>query len=172
MLLSADNVSIRTSRRTRSTVRRRLLTVELCERRDMLVGNFLDGVSLGDVSSNPINEASGLVASQQNTDVFWTHNDSGDSNRVFALNAQGGFLGSFVLQGAAAIDYEDIAIGKGPQSGVSYMYVADTGDNAESRSDIDIYRRGRANCQCGWRGSIHNVGGRGHHYVDVSRRRT
>ena len=133
MFLPSDKLPIRTRHRTRHTAgRRRPLTVELCERRDMLVGNFLDGVSLGDVLANAIDEASGLVASQQNTDVFWTHNDSGDSNRVFAINAQGNFLSSFVLQGATADDYEDIAIGRGPQSGVSYMYIADTGDPSRS----------------------------------------
>ena len=106
----------------------------------MLTGTFLDGVSQGDVSATPINEASGLAASQLSTNVLWTHNDAGDTNRIFAINGQGVFLGSFTLAGATNVDYEDIAIGKGPVPGTSYIYVGDIGDNAETRTNIKLYR--------------------------------
>ena len=118
----------------------RSLRLEPLEGRQLLAGDFLNGVSQGDVSANPIDEASGLAASQLNTDVLWTHNDSGDFNRIFALNTQGDFLGSFVLAGAANDDYEDIAIGKGPIAGTSYIYVGDIGDNDTNRSNIQVYR--------------------------------
>ena len=114
---------------------------EHVEPRLALAGSFLDGVVVGTLDANPIAEASGLVASQRNADVLWTHNDSGDSPRIFALNTQGEFLGSFSLAGATALDYEDIAIGPGPQQGISYLYVGDIGDNFAIRSaGIQAYR--------------------------------
>eukprot|EP00566_Odontella_aurita_P024572 CAMPEP_0113568426 /NCGR_PEP_ID=MMETSP0015_2-20120614/23841_1 /TAXON_ID=2838 /ORGANISM="Odontella" /LENGTH=108 /DNA_ID=CAMNT_0000470963 /DNA_START=93 /DNA_END=416 /DNA_ORIENTATION=- /assembly_acc=CAM_ASM_000160 len=63
------------------------------------------GREAGVVDSNPVADASGLAASQRNSGVLWTLNDSGGSNRVFAIKADGGdFLGSFALDGAIAGD--------------------------------------------------------------------
>ena len=42
--------------------------------------------------------------------------------------------------GAQARDWEDIAAGPGPQSGVSYLYIGDIGDNAGRRAQIVVYR--------------------------------
>jgi hypothetical protein len=68
------------------------------------------------------------------------HNDSGDSARVFAVNAAGATQRVYSLSGASAIDWEDIAVGPGPQAGVTYLYLADIGDNARSRAEIVVYR--------------------------------
>lgn len=96
--------------------------------------------SAGTVTAAAINEASGLVASRKQSDVLWLHNDSGDSARVFAIDTTGQLLGIFKLQGAAAQDWEDMALGPGPLPGVDYLYLADIGDNAEARASIAIYR--------------------------------
>ncbi|MDP7348482.1 MAG: SdrD B-like domain-containing protein, partial [Phycisphaeraceae bacterium] len=100
---------------------------------------FLAAVVAGNVNTSPIEEASGLVASLLNTDVLWSHNDSGDSARFFGINTSGGFLGSFALSGAANIDFEDIAVGPGPTAG-NFIYVGDIGDNGALRSTIEVYR--------------------------------
>jgi len=42
--------------------------------------------------------------------------------------------------GAGARDWEDIAVGPGPASGESYVYIADIGDNRKHRSSVQIYR--------------------------------
>lgn len=76
-----------------------------------------------------LNEASGLAASTINRNLLWTHNDSGDANRIYALNEQGRHKGVFYLKGCDARDWEDIAVGPGPQKDISYIYVANTGDN-------------------------------------------
>lgn len=56
-------------------------------------------------------EASGLVASRVNRGVFWTHNDSGDYARVFAVRAADGTVaGEFHVTNAAASDWEDLAL--------------------------------------------------------------
>jgi len=102
--------------------------------------SFASGVSLGTVESYLINEASGLAASRQNTDVFWINNDSGDSARLFALNREGTHLGIYNITGASAIDWEDIAIGPGPSLDEHYLYIGDIGDNSAARSAIVVYR--------------------------------
>lgn len=101
---------------------------------------FASGVSAGSVSISGLIECSGLVASRNNTNVLWAHNDSGDSARLFALDTQGRLLGIYNLTGASHSDYEDIGIGPGPLANVSYLYVGDIGDNGESRSSICVYQ--------------------------------
>ncbi len=101
---------------------------------------YADAVSSGSLESVEITEASGLAVSRTQPDVLWTHNDSGDSARLFATDITGVDLGQFTLQGATANDWEDLAIGPGPDPGVDYLYVADIGDNAEVRASVTVYR--------------------------------
>lgn len=100
----------------------------------------LAGAVAGQVASNELTETSGIAASRANGGVIWAHNDSGDSPRVFAMTTSGQHLGLFTLSGATAVDWEDMAIGPGPQAGQSYLYAADIGDNSHVRSSIVVYR--------------------------------
>lgn len=95
---------------------------------------------MGSVESNLINEASGLAASRKNSGVLWTHNDSGDLPRIFAMNMNGKHLGVFNLLNAEHNDWEDIAAGPGPVEGEQYLYIGDIGDNSKDRSSISVYR--------------------------------
>jgi len=101
---------------------------------------YADGIEIGEVETVQLNEISGLAASREHEDVLWVHNDSGDSARFFALNKQGELLGTYNLQGASATDWEDMTIGPGPVSGEDYLYLADIGDNGQSRASIRVYR--------------------------------
>ncbi len=97
-----------------------------------LVGNFQDV---------RITECSGLAASQQNPDVLWVHNDSGDAPRLFAVQEDGALSGVYVLENALAVDWEDMARGPCPAVGEpDCLYVGDIGDNGQSRESIQIYR--------------------------------
>ena len=87
-----------------------------------------------------LKEVSGIAASRHSPGVLWAHNDAGDSARVFAMTTSGTHLGIYNLTGASAVDWEDMAIGPGPEPGVEYLYIADTGDNDRNRSSITIYR--------------------------------
>ena len=49
--------------------------------------HFSGGVSVGSVDSRDVNEASGLAASRIHANVLYTHNDGGDSPRIFAIDA-------------------------------------------------------------------------------------
>jgi hypothetical protein len=93
----------------------------------------------GHVRAAAATELSGLVLSRSQRGVLWTHNDSGDRPRVFAVAPSGRLLAEVAIAGADAVDWEDIAIGPAPGGGDA-LYIADTGDNAEERADVTVYR--------------------------------
>jgi len=94
----------------------------------------------GTLADPDLREVSGIVSGRRSAGVWWAHNDSGDSARVFAVGDDGRALGTFTLGGAAARDWEDIAVGPGPDAGVAYLYLADIGDNSAVRPSVQVYR--------------------------------
>jgi hypothetical protein len=82
-----------------------------------------------------VRESSGLARSTYARDVLWTHNDSGDGPRVFAIGSDGRTKAVVRLAGADARDWEDIATGPGHS-----IWVGDIGDNATRRTSISVYR--------------------------------
>lgn len=101
---------------------------------------FGPGRQVGVVQSDLIREASGIAASRQNPGVLWVHNDSGDSARVFAINDKAAFLGMCNLSGVTARDWEDIAVGPGPDPNRQCLYIGDIGDNDAKYSNVTVYR--------------------------------
>lgn len=101
---------------------------------------FGDPIDCGEIDAPAIREASGLVASRQNAHVLWTHNDSGDKNVIYAINDRGKLLGVYTLARAYARDWEDIALGPGPEEGRQYIYVGDIGNN-EARYRVQYVLR-------------------------------
>jgi hypothetical protein len=99
---------------------------------------FADPVNAGTVAEPLLNELSGLAASRAHPGVLYAHNDSGDSARFFAMSDTGAALGEFRLQGAAARDWEDMALGPCPAG--ECVYLGDFGDNSAVRTDYAIYR--------------------------------
>lgn len=89
----------------------------------------------GRVSAPEATELSGLVASPAQKGVLWSHNDSGDRARLFALRADGSLIASLDVPGAEAVDWEDIAAGPGDT-----LLIGDIGDNGSSRASIDVWR--------------------------------
>lgn len=96
-------------------------------------------VSVGTVTNPAITEASGLVASRAHPGRWYTHNDSGDSARVFAIDDAGATVGELAVPGAAAVDWEDIARGPVASGGADRIYVGDMGDNVHVRASIHVY---------------------------------
>jgi len=105
---------------------------DVCER-------FGEPEVIGTVEDPGLVEASGLAASHAWPGVLWSHNDSGGDSELFALSSTGAALGTYSVQGADAVDWEDMAVGPGPEDG-SYLYVADIGDNRLQRDDLTVYR--------------------------------
>ena len=100
---------------------------------------FGAAVQTGTLQDPAITEASGIAASRTNSGIYWVHNDSGDSARVFATDLSGAAIGRFQINGATAKDWEDIAVGPGPEPGTNYLYLGDIGGN-KGRSNLSIYR--------------------------------
>src|ERR1043165_4017674 len=99
---------------------------------------FANGVTNGTVNIAALDEASGVAVSRNNPGVIWTENDSGNAAVVYALSPQGRLLGTYALPGNT--DNEDIGMGPGPIPNISYLYVADIGDNSFNRSNIALYQ--------------------------------
>jgi len=102
--------------------------------------HFATPNSTGAVQEPAINEASGIAASRKNPGALWTHNDSGDSARFFAIDSTGRYLGAYTLSGISAFDWEDMAVGPGPDPGKGYVYIGDIGDNYAIRGSIRVLR--------------------------------
>ena len=95
---------------------------------------------LGIIELDSLNEISGLSASQRQQDILWVHNDSGDGSNIYAITITGKHVATFSIKGCWAFDWEDIAIGPGPEKGVSYLYIGDIGDNRSLRPFIQVCR--------------------------------
>jgi hypothetical protein len=95
---------------------------------------------LATLEDRRVSESSGLAASRRSPGVLWTHNDSGDSPFVYAFDRQGRSRGTWRVEGAQAVDWEDMAAGPGPSQGQSYLYVGDIGDNRRKRESVVVYR--------------------------------
>jgi hypothetical protein len=101
---------------------------------------FLSGIETGIPQAGELNEISGMAASRRSPGVLWVHNDSGNDAAVYAVRSDGVYLGKYVLPGAHAVDWEDMAIGPGPSLSSDYLYIGDTGDNVHARPFVRVYR--------------------------------
>jgi len=93
----------------------------------------------GHIATADATELSGLVLSRTQRRVLWTHNDSGDRARIFAVSPGGRLLAELTIEGAENVDWEDIAVGPAAGAGDA-LYIGDIGDNAEQRAEIVVYR--------------------------------
>lgn len=110
-----------------------------CEKPKSKSDLFDDGRKLGSVS-NDLVEASGLVASRANPRYLWSHNDSGNPAEVFLIDEQAKIKLTVRLKDINNRDFEDIAIGGGPDPKKNYIYLADIGDNLAVYPQKIIYR--------------------------------
>lgn len=108
--------------------------VEASFRQDMQEPDWRE---LGTLQNPEIRESSGLAYGTKGRPVLWTHNDSGDTSRFFAVGLAGEDLGTFTLEGARAVDWEDMA--SYVSDGRNWLLLADVGDNEERRPDCRLY---------------------------------
>lgn len=80
-----------------------------------------------------INESSGVAAYSRSSKVLFTHNDSGDTPRFFAIGPRGQTLATYDVVGAGAADWEDMAT-----SGRT-LFFGDIGDNFHARPFVTVY---------------------------------
>ncbi|WBQ06608.1 hypothetical protein [Kribbella sp. CA-293567] len=85
------------------------------------------------IDDQRVDESSGLAKSAKYDGIWWTVNDSGDTARVFGVDATGEVR--VVLKFKAPVkDVEAIAVDR---DGV--IYIADIGDNNRNREMIEVY---------------------------------
>ncbi len=100
---------------------------------------FLAGIPQNKLANPVLEEVSGLVVSHRYPNRLYVHTDSGGEAAVFVLDTLGNELGKLELSGLSNRDWEDIAVGPGP-NGSSYIYVAEIGDNEAKYDQIYLYR--------------------------------
>ena len=87
-----------------------------------------------------ITEASGIASGVRSPGVFYVENDSGDSNRFFAVAARDGATVAVVTVARARnVDWEDIATAP-DRHGTPSVWLADIGDNDAARRSVQVYR--------------------------------
>jgi len=87
------------------------------------------------LSDPEIRESSGLALSSAQPPRLWTHNDSGDRARLFLCDLDGALVAEYAVDGAKAVDWEDIA-----SDGAGHIYIGDIGNNSSARRDLTVYR--------------------------------
>jgi hypothetical protein len=109
-----------------------------------LLAEFADGISVGNLPSTAHwQELSGLACPTlpANAGFLWCVSDS-PANQLGCVSAANASLqGVWTLQGistAAPADWEEIATAR--IGGISYLYVADAGDNSNARATFNIHR--------------------------------
>lgn len=97
------------------------------------------GTVLPDVTTGALTEISGLAVGRLNPDVLWAHDDSGGGPLLHALAEDGRVLQVYELD-VSPYDWEDLAVGPGPEPDRAYVYVADVGDNGRRRDHVTLLR--------------------------------
>lgn len=100
--------------------------------------SFGDRIDKGVASSDSLDEASGIAVSRRNPEILWTHNDSGDKPRLFAMTTSAKVVGIYTLTNAENRDWEDICTGS--FNGTPFIFVGDIGDNNAQYDVKTIYR--------------------------------
>jgi hypothetical protein len=103
-----------------------------------------------------IAESSGLAVATREPGVWFTHNDSGDGARFFALGPSGRTLATYDVDNATNIDWEDMASARS-RTGVPTLWFADTGDNQQPRPSVDVYAVPEPGVYPGLRGATVHV---------------
>jgi len=102
--------------------------------------NFTDRIAQGLIQNDLLIEASGLAVSLHDNNRLWSHNDKDDDAYIFLVGNDGSDEGRFYLSGGINRDWEDLAIGPGPDPNENYLYIGDIGNNDLVYDFIRIYR--------------------------------
>jgi hypothetical protein len=97
-------------------------------------------VQLFTIRDARIDEASGIARGIASPNVYYVHNDSGDSARFFAVDAHSGRVrATYHVPGAVNHDWEDLAVAP-DAAGTPSVWLADIGDNDAVRRSVQLYR--------------------------------
>jgi len=92
------------------------------------------------ITGGAIPEASGIADSKANPGYLWVEEDSGNPPDIYLLGHDGSIAKTIGIAGAENRDWEDIALGPGPDEHKRYIYLADIGDNNLGNEECLFYR--------------------------------
>lgn len=110
------------------------------ERQQPTSDAFMAGEKLSELKNEDLKEISGIAASVVNPKHLWAHNDAGNKAEIYLLDEGLNVKMTCKLSGIKNRDWEDIAVGPGPDPNKSYVYVGDIGDNDAEHRDKYVYR--------------------------------
>lgn len=96
-----------------------------------------DSMSVAGNLPAEIREASGIAIGRRTPGILWVHNDDAPAV-IFALDQKAKLTGRVRISGVENRDWEDIAIA--PCAGGSCLFIADIGDNNQSRTQRVVYQ--------------------------------
>jgi hypothetical protein len=90
-------------------------------------------------SQGKTDEASGMVASRNTPNSLWIIEDSNNMPGLHLIGNDGTYK-RFISFPGKNRDWEDLAIGPGPEADLNYIYLPDIGDNFDKYGSYQIYR--------------------------------
>ncbi len=88
-----------------------------------------------------LDEISGLAAGRANQTLVWAVDDGASPASVHGLGPDGSTVARVDLTGLTGRDWEDLAVGPGPEGDPQpHLHIADIGDNAADRDQIRVLR--------------------------------
>lgn len=97
-----------------------------------------DVTRAGRFDDREVDESSGMAPMAGDSLLFWTHNDSGNEARLYAIDSTGRVVGRVRVRGATNTDWEAMASGPCPEG--RCLYIADVGDNSAKRPVLTLWR--------------------------------
>lgn len=94
-----------------------------------------------------LNENSGMIFYRN---LFWTFNDSGGKNTLYAFNKKGQIKREIEIKNAKNVDWEDIAQDK------NHIYIGDFGNNNGVRNNLKIYKINKKDITKKKNGKVHS----------------
>jgi hypothetical protein len=105
-----------------------------------VVSPFTSDAAIKPVPLSFPGEVSGMADSYSRPGYIWMLEDGGRPASLITVSINGEQGPTLPVTGAENQDWEDMAIGNGPEAGKKYLYIADVGDNSLKHALYYIYR--------------------------------
>ncbi len=106
---------------------------------DKVLPEFSPTPAVFPVQNTSLIEVSGMGASFRFPGHLWLLEDSGTEPKLDLIQENGSYVRKVTFAGNNR-DWEDLAVGPGPEEGKKYIYIGEIGDNNASYKDYYIYR--------------------------------
>ncbi len=93
-------------------------------------------IEVGEVDDEDLTELSGLVVSQLNPGIFWSHEDSGGPADLVALDSTGATVSTLHVLDVENEDWEDLALA--PCEDGWCLWIGDIGDRGTDRTEFSL----------------------------------